>query len=186
MNISKDLATAIPRRNYITEIYSLGGSITASLLAGSSSRFRSRSGNININLLPTYDTQVPISASGSRVNTETQSGDTLVHIDDSLLEASRSSDPAASLHSKHQSTSGSVLLHYPNSWEGTVNWQSTNGTVKFLGDSFDLVRGGQHFVEVNRKEGTCYSEVETVSGNAVFAAGVEIPENELPNIYPIQ
>lgn len=69
--------------------------------------------------------------------------------------------------------------------EGTVSWQSINGTVKFLGDGFDLVRGGQHFVEVNRKEGTCYWEVETISGNAIFAARIEIAANEVPIIYPV-
>lgn len=116
----------IPDRDYRTRVESSSSSVSGTYIHGSTTIFQTNSGSIHADVLPYY--AKPDEASTLR--TETSSGTTNL----CLLPPFKQAGSAISrLHSHHLSTSGSINLAYPQEWEGTIEGETTSGSINLKG-----------------------------------------------------
>lgn len=84
-----------------------------------------------------------------------------------------------SLKSHHSTTSGSVKVHYPEAWEGTVHGKAVSGNVVFKGEGLRILkaRKGPGFKEMLAQRGAvegregCSVELNSLSGGLGFNVG---------------
>lgn len=192
-----------PPRNYITKVHSEAGRISGSFYLGSESEFRSTAGGIRISVLPVLET-----GSEDRSNifdTHTTSGTTEIEVLDPMFITLLKSEPyppigdqdpyllppmspdvatekeakLRSLASKHDSTSSSVRVMYPKSWEGTLKAETLTGYIEARGEGVRIVRQKKGWAgnEVVARKGVddddegCLVEMSAISGMLDFAVG---------------
>ncbi len=128
-------ATAIPNRDYRVSVKTVSGSIRGSYLHGSSSSFDATSGSIAATLVP-YG---PVSRDSS-IRTHSQSGETRLTVCPSMTEPDA---PMRNLRSSHRYASGSLRLHFPATWEGTIEGRTMSGSVHVDWEGVRIVRQGR-------------------------------------------
>ena len=134
----------ITKREYTSRVETHSGSIRGSYILGSKSSFSTYSASIEVDVLP-YSADL----FDSRLRTSTHSGHTRVLLLSPYTTDSSFSDSAKaqkyndgiidSFHSSHKTTSGSVSLIYPQEWQGTIDCQSTSGSLKVHGKDVDVI-----------------------------------------------
>ncbi|EGX90381.1 hypothetical protein CCM_06801 [Cordyceps militaris CM01] len=173
----------IPPRDYLVKLATTSGGITGNLLIGSSSKFSSVSGDLELNLVPVLDERWLHSSWRPLLKTETTSGNHRVQVADpqfvaipdklnpperpTLPEDRKGKDHPetkrrrmaenarglTALESRHSSISGNLHLYYPASWEGTFSADAMSSDIS--------VRGKD--VVVDKKKGGFVGK--TVSGH---------------------
>ncbi|QIW95494.1 hypothetical protein AMS68_001012 [Peltaster fructicola] len=159
----------LPKREYDTTVESTSGSISGSYIHGTHSTFRCQSGAIVATIIPFN------SSAGSQLRTSTGSGSTSLQIltpyDGGALKH---------MHSKHDSTqgSGSIVLRYPDEWEGILIAMATSGSIIVHGHNVKtdrVIDVLSSFKKVVGRKGVGGSlvEVSTRSGSIDLGIGVE-------------
>ncbi|KAG5978573.1 hypothetical protein E4U56_000008 [Claviceps arundinis] len=180
-----------PARDYVVELTSVSGSIEAQVVMASRGIFRSEAGDLRLELLPfllgSRDDGV------SHLETSTTRGRTTVFMLEPLYGNAPVADDAASimacfelantirspssnlagLRSSHRSTSGSIMVSYPQSWIGKFSAE-TWGKLSITGPSVTITRsntGGPTAVEGLNGEGTSFIRMHNNSGDLALHVG---------------
>lgn len=178
----------IPPRHYDVDVHSTSGDIRAALVYGggdAGAAFHTVSGDISADLLPMvdWDARMPT----TRLATAATSGDTEVCVlepcwigeDDGGPWSSNPAGGQALVHhqSTHQSMSGDISLFYPQSWEGELSAESTNGSLRAHGPRVRITgrsRGWPKRLYARRgDEQSSFIRAKTVSGDLDAAIGEE-------------
>ncbi|OAA71786.1 hypothetical protein LEL_09021 [Akanthomyces lecanii RCEF 1005] len=82
---------------------------------------------------------------------------------------------------RHTSNGGNLLVTYPDSWTGLINWQGTeSGRVSFIADEITILRQwGSPIKHIEARRGTGRSVVnlDNQGGAVILAIGREIAQN---------
>lgn len=165
--------TAIPLRDYQSEIASHSGSIDIVIPHGSNSTLRSLSGDISAALHPCGDPSTLKSSLSSRVN----SGSTRITIHPSRTDPTT---PLRKFSGSHHQQSGSLQLHYPAQWEGDITGETMTGTVHIDWPGLDVIsddRTGWVNRRIVARKGDAKGEAEgklefgTMSGDVDLTGG---------------
>ncbi|RSM09693.1 hypothetical protein CEP52_003961 [Fusarium oligoseptatum] len=167
---------SLPPRDYIVNIGTASGDITADVATSSHARFESQSGDFKLRILPILD-----SSTNPALETDTKSGTSEVTILEPLWITATGGDktppPALSaLKSKHDSISGTIKLQYPSSWEGHVSAQTVSGSQDVRGRGLEVTHEGGPFARRTRGrkgDGNSQMDVSSVSGDEYVLVGEE-------------
>ncbi|KAJ4308164.1 hypothetical protein N0V84_012262 [Fusarium piperis] len=163
---------SFPLRDYVVNIGTASGDITADVAASSRARFESKSGDLNLCVLPVLD-----SSTNPMLETDTKSGTSKVTILEPLWTKTEAASPALSaLASKHDSISGTIKLQYPSSWEGYVSAQTVSGGQDIRGRGLEVTHEGGPFARRTRGrkgDGNSQMAVSSVSGDQSVLVGEE-------------
>jgi hypothetical protein len=121
----------IPERDYQVYINTTVGSVDATLIHGSRTEINSVAGAVTADLVPYKSGDY-----ASTMNTNTQSGQTKVTL---RTPYKAKGVPMTGLTSVHQTTSGALLVTYPQEWIGHVNGTSLNGALNLEGKDLELL-----------------------------------------------
>ncbi|KXJ86704.1 hypothetical protein Micbo1qcDRAFT_236770 [Microdochium bolleyi] len=184
-------SSKIPRRNYAVTIKGTSGTIGARLVQGSNTYIRTTSGTLDLTFLPVidvgkYSPKIPVSLEASTTSS---------HIDLKILDpvwfgtgsSSTADVPVASgggqvldmLKASYKTTSGSVSLRYPQSWEGELHAATTSGSIEVRGRDVQKISYDKGWVgqEILVRKGAAGSgtrtEVRTMSGSVKAVLGLE-------------
>ena len=111
----------VPKRDYRITMESKSGAISGTLLHGSSTTLMSGSGSITATVYPIGDPN-----NKSMISTESVSGNTHLTIMPSLTKPDY---PLRRLFSDHRVITGSIILRYPDTWEGDIVGKYLSGSV---------------------------------------------------------
>lgn len=185
----------LPPRDYRVDVYSTSGTVHAALAFSSSCSIHTTSATVNADLLPLLDSS--LAEGGSRqvsLETHTTSGSMTLNIADPLwIDAKAGSyvalgpDAAGqaahawrSLTSRHSSTSSSLRVFYPASWEGDIDLGTLSGSMSLKGKDVKLIRAGKDWPGVKKAvkarkgpEGGSTMTVRTTSGSITVQVGPE-------------
>ena len=140
-------ADNIPNRDYKTRVETRSSSIRGTYLMGSSAVFTSESGSKDIDIIPCLCSDTDgVATPSATLRTEARSGSTKV----TLLSPSKPSSSSSwygsgkeplidHLSSTHHSASGSLSLVYPDEWTGTIDGESSSGSIKIAGKDVKIV-----------------------------------------------
>jgi len=132
--IDRDVSK-IPDRDYRVAVKTASGSIRGDYLHGSSTSLRSLSGSTEATLAP-YG-QI---AQATNILTDTQSSSTRL----TVLSSLNSPDtPMRNLYSSHKSTSGSLGLHFPSTWEGEIEGETMSGSLRVAWEGVRIIKDGR-------------------------------------------
>lgn len=164
---------SLPPRDYIVNVGTASGDITAEVATTSHARFESQSGDFKLRILPVLEWET-----SPALETDTKSGTSQVTILEPLwITAAGDETPALStLKSKHSSISGTVKLRYPSSWEGHVSAQTVSGSQDIRGRGLEVTHEGGPFARRTRGrkgEGNSQMDVSSVSGDEDVLIGEE-------------
>ncbi|KAI3317198.1 hypothetical protein HD806DRAFT_541456 [Xylariaceae sp. AK1471] len=131
------IGSGVPTREYITSVSTQSGSISGTFPLGSHTALESRSGSLGgIELVV-----MPINRSGSRrLKTVSRDGMQSVRVVDDDFWAVAKEAWWEGMVSRHESHSGSINVEYPDSWEGTIEVESENGSVSVTGRGVEIIR----------------------------------------------
>lgn len=192
----------IPPRDYRVNIQTTSGTIKGAIIFSSACRIHSTSGTSTVALLPVLDAAVATNNAAANLETATTSGNVKLQILEPLWYGSDSktylppappsppslprlgtldSAPPAfrCLQSRHASTSATIHLAYPASWEGDFDMGSLSGRIKVHGEGVKIIKAGDGwpgFEVLARKgaEGGGGAQVKSTSGNIdVVVGGME-------------
>ncbi|TGJ80690.1 hypothetical protein E0Z10_g8057 [Xylaria hypoxylon] len=155
----------IPRRDYLVDVKSTSGSLKGALAFSAGITVHSTASSIALDLLPVINIDKINARNPAQLETVTTSGGTAVRVlepkyfdgngkalgtttetsaghdtnDDKeiLTEASRVLD---CLEATHKSTSGSVGLRYPQTWEGVISAETTSGRLVARGKDLKIIK----------------------------------------------
>lgn len=138
----------IPLRDYLVDIKSTSGGIHGTLAFGEGIGLKSTASDIALDLLPVMNMTKISTSRPAQMETVTTSGTTAIRILEPLwFSENQSSDavalgpgPLNCLEAVHKSVSGSVGLHYPQSWEGELNAETTSGSLHVKGKDVKIVK----------------------------------------------
>lgn len=151
----------VPNRDYKTCVETKSASISGSYILGLSSSFHTKSGTTSLSILP-YD---PASYS-SFLYSESTSGTLNLEV---LPPHSSSGEDKSLSHLRwfHKSTSGTVNLVYPDDWEGSIDAETTSGTINLEGEDVHVgeVSGLLRRVIAERGDGDSRLDLRTASGD---------------------
>ncbi|MCJ1287521.1 hypothetical protein MMC26_006873 [Xylographa opegraphella] len=128
------LTSNVPVRDYQTDITSSSGSLHAGIVHGSRLNMQTSSGSITGVLSPygslDDDSHLTVSdGSGS--------------VDMTILSSiSNPGKPMRNFYSEYKCTTGSLRLHYPEEWEGTVEGETISGNIKTDWPGMRIIRNG--------------------------------------------
>lgn len=164
---------SLPPRDYVVNVGTASGDITAEVAASSHARFESQSGDFKLRILPVLE-----SSTSPALETDTKSGTSQVTILEPLwITAIGDETPALSaLKSKHSSISGTIKLQYPSSWEGHVFAQTVSGSQDIRGRGLEVMHEGGPFARRTRGrkgDGNSQMDVSSVSGDESVLVGEE-------------
>ena len=134
--------TGIPARDYVFSVHSTSGLIRTALAFGGladAAELSSTSGSIVADLLPVLDRARVTPRQPAQLKTSTTSGSSMVRVLEPLWVGDAPFSTAGGtpvldrLEANHRSTSGSVSLRYPQSWEGDLSARTTSGTLRASG-----------------------------------------------------
>lgn len=197
----------IPPRDYRSNIQSTSGSIRGSMAFSSAARIHTTSGTTEIELLPVLDIDSESAGYAdyaSNLETSSTSGTTKIRVLEPLwidgegryLPPSSLSSPSAPpspntntntntiprpfrcLQSRHSSTSSTLKIEYPGSWEGDLDLGTMSGSLKVSGEGVKVVKAGKGWPGVNMQllarkgdGGGSTGVVKTVSGSVWVGVG---------------
>ncbi|KAF6839208.1 hypothetical protein CPLU01_01946 [Colletotrichum plurivorum] len=91
--------------------------------------------------------------------------------------AAQDQPPMRSLKSSHTTISGSLKIHYPASWEGTIFAESVSGDIKLAGKGVKVTHKSTRWPRdaraVKGKAWSCEANLKTVSGDETLIVGEE-------------
>ncbi|EME50029.1 hypothetical protein DOTSEDRAFT_68777 [Dothistroma septosporum NZE10] len=124
---------AIAKREYITRVEGQSSSLSGSYILGALSSFHTASGSIDLDLLPRFDREQPLT-----LRTDTRSGHTKIKV---LTPQDYHGEPWSAAHTSHKttSTSGSIDVVYPQEWSGYIEGQSISGSIDVTGKDVEIV-----------------------------------------------
>ncbi|KAL8714234.1 MAG: hypothetical protein Q9220_001963 [cf. Caloplaca sp. 1 TL-2023] len=166
------LPAKIPaKRDYHSNIVTNSGTISASLVHGTHTYLRSDSSSIHVSLYPFgVDGDVR-----SEIASRVISGSTDITVHPSLSNATAR---LRNLHANHRAVSGSIRLHYPSTWEGTVEGHTTSGSIRVDWPGLQLTeeRGGWFDKRLRGVKGMGKGMLgfRAVSGSVSLMGGVEV------------
>ena len=146
----------VPARDYDTSVQTVSGSIHGSVVHGSKTSIRSRSGEVAIRILPFAADDYK-----STLDTRTDMGS---H-DVTLLSPQK--DPGTQmrrLESSHRTLSGSLRVEYPGEWEGELEGGTKSGSLNVGGKDVRIVERGTY--------GPIGGWVKAVKGNGESRCGL--------------
>lgn len=129
-------ADALPDRDYRTRVEAHSSSIKGNYILGSSARFETNSGGLDLRILP-FST-----AEASTLRTSSGSGHTTLELLSPYTAAEAlTGRPGVLDHvtSSHKSHSGSLHLTYPDEWEGVVDGESSSGSIRVRGEDVEIL-----------------------------------------------
>ncbi|RSL70002.1 hypothetical protein CEP54_002063 [Fusarium duplospermum] len=170
---------SLPPRDYMVNVGTASGDITADVAASSHARFESQSGDFKLRILPVLE-----SSTKPALETDTKSGTSQVTILEPFWTTTTTTTatgdkkrPALSaLKSKHDSISGTIKLRYPSSWEGHVSAQTVSGSQDIRGRGLEVTHEGGLFPRRTRGrkgDGNSQMDVSSVSGDEYVLVGEE-------------
>ncbi|KAI0402984.1 hypothetical protein F4802DRAFT_599498 [Xylaria palmicola] len=151
----------LPRRDYLVDVRSTSGAVRASLAFGAGATFRTTASNVVLDLLPVIDVDKLTPQNPAQLETVTTSGAVAVRVlepifygggegkapavgnataDGTGSPSSSSSRALDCLEARHKSTSGSIGIRYPQSWEGLLYAQTTSGQLVARGRDLKVTR----------------------------------------------
>jgi len=183
IRVSMPTAGRIPARDYISKIYSTSGSIEGKYLFSSLMYAESKSGSHGMTLLPYLTKEVKQqqirTVSLGSMDIEilepcyATSSDALGQEND-IIEQTRS-DYLSNLASVHRTTSGSIKLVYPDSWNGRLSASSTSGSIHIRGSGMHQIEGSDGWFNKHerweRGNGDGSIDIASTSGSIAFDIG---------------
>ncbi|KAK3073737.1 hypothetical protein LTR53_004434 [Teratosphaeriaceae sp. CCFEE 6253] len=166
--------TAIPDRDYQTRVTTRSGTISGTFVFSSVASFTSRSGALALDLLPYFDRRLDERVTAS-LRTESGSAATTLR----LLDPVRYADTPVTniLRSIHKTSSGSLNLVYPQSWEGAIQGGTRSGGISVVGRDVTVFyegrlgeQGGKRVV-ARKGYGDSHLDFVTGSGAATLRMG---------------
>ncbi|KAF1816553.1 hypothetical protein P152DRAFT_446195 [Eremomyces bilateralis CBS 781.70] len=159
LSMSAVSALHIPNRDYAVNVHSNVGSISGYYFFGSTARFTTQSGSISTTLLPVLPPSSQAHEADMELKTWTKSGHQNAHLANPIaLSSNGEHSPVEkwrNIRSKHETLTGSISLHYPSSWEGTLKATTTFGSVQVLGDGIRII---------DQEDGIGHHKVKAVKG----------------------
>ncbi|MCJ1397991.1 hypothetical protein MMC11_001187 [Xylographa trunciseda] len=128
------LISSVPVRDYQADLSSSSGSLHAGILHGSRLNMHTSSGSITGVLSP-YGSL----ADDSRLTVADQSGSVDVTV---LSSISNPGKPMQNFYSEYKCATGSLRLHYPSEWEGTVEGDTMSGSIKTDWPGMRIIKNG--------------------------------------------
>ncbi|KAK0312844.1 hypothetical protein LTR01_002506 [Friedmanniomyces endolithicus] len=132
----------IVERDYQTSVQTYSSSIQGTYIFSSSASFDTKSGSIEIDLLPYLDDDALRHAPSvsSSLRTESGSGHTELSL---LPPVKHTSAVIKHLQSSHYSASGALDLVYPQAWEGAIEGATRSGGIKLEGKDVKVYYDGE-------------------------------------------
>jgi hypothetical protein len=124
----------IPKRDYETFISAASGAISGNYIHGSDTRVTTKSGSINVKILPYAAADAPsVLVTGTNVGRQ----------DIELLEPYTGKGKRMTmLRGEHTSQTGALIIRYPAQWEGAIEGSTKTGSLSLRGDVRVIERGG--------------------------------------------
>ena len=126
--------TDVTDRDYRTEISTSDGSVDVTLVHGSRTFIRSINGQVNANLYPYGHND-----SRTDIETHCNSAAQTIVLHPSL---SHPDDPLKKLYGFYHADSGSLNLHYPAQWQGTVTGTIASGSLNVDWKGLKVIKDG--------------------------------------------
>ncbi|GAB7345108.1 hypothetical protein MBLNU457_3506t1 [Dothideomycetes sp. NU457] len=166
----------VPARDYISKVHSTSGSIHGSLIFSSLMYTESNSGSLGVALLPYLTKGVT-----HQIKTVT-TGSTDVRVLEPYYETSlfagndtieqTTSEYNTHIGSVHHTTSGSIKLVYPDSWNGRLSASSTSGSIHIGGRGMHQIEGSDSWYNNHqvweRGKGDGSIDIVSTSGSITF------------------
>ncbi|KAK3070208.1 hypothetical protein LTR53_010856 [Teratosphaeriaceae sp. CCFEE 6253] len=150
----------VPKRDYSVSINSHSGSIGGSLIHGRKTSVVCHSGSVTLSF-----TLSGANTDASTLSTLSESGySDITVLSPGLL--SMASTSIKQLSSTHATKSGSLSLHYPSDWEGTIEGRSQSGGLTLHGQGIEIVQQGPHYVYAKKGSGSSHLSFTSASGSA--------------------
>ncbi|KAI1748507.1 hypothetical protein F4782DRAFT_355290 [Xylaria castorea] len=149
----------IPRRDYLVDVKSTSGAVHGAFAFGGGITVHTTASDVSLDLLPVIDIDRSTTQNPAQLETVTTSGTIGVRVlepvffddddgkalaidggDNDARLADMASRALDCLEAKHKSTSGSIGLRYPQSWEGLLYAQTTNGRLVAKGKDLKIVK----------------------------------------------
>lgn len=161
-------STAVPLRDYQSDITSQSSSIDIVIPHGSTSNLRSLSGSVSAALHPCGDPAIR-----SSLSSNVASGATRITVHRSRTHPT---SPLRKLYASHHQQSGPLRLHYPAQWEGTIAGETMSGAVRIEWPGVDIISDDrigwvQRRIVGKKGEGEGQLEFGTLSGNVDLTGG---------------
>ncbi|MCJ1382572.1 hypothetical protein MMC17_005685 [Xylographa soralifera] len=164
------LVSSVPVRDYQTDISSSSGSLHAGIILGSKLNMQTSSGSITAVLSP-YGSL----ADDSHLTVSDGSGS----VDTTILSSiSSPGKPMRNFYSKYKSSTGSLRLHYPKEWEGTVEGETLSGSIKTDWPGMRIIKNGDRYGHYYNKKfkgvvghGDGLLQFECISGSVGLFGG---------------
>lgn len=181
-------ACVFPPRNYAASIETTSGDIDADVAVTLEGKFHSQSGDLNLNLLPSFNEAIYRNSYVMlNLETTTKSGDISVNIDEPVwFHVPAANDPKGPedefpiRKSIHKSVSGDMRLVYPSSWIGCFSAHTISGKQKIRGKGLEITKSGNRYSRViEGKKGSVYAsnmQIDSISGDQDVLIGEEIDE----------
>jgi DUF4097 and DUF4098 domain-containing protein YvlB len=152
----------LPNLRYSHSVKSVSGGINLALPFTTASTITSNSGGINARLTPVHIE----GAKAGTISTKTLSGKVDVQV-----EEPRGGGKLDRLFSKHESTSGTQTIQYPQAWEGSLAARSAAGTVTVEGKDVRVRKGKKGIVEGTKGKGKSRLDAKGMSGGIRVVIG---------------
>jgi len=151
-----------PERDYRVSINSSSGLVGGHILHGGMTSIFSNSGRIEVQITP-----YAADAYASTIRTSTMSSVQNISM---LSPANELGVSIKNMSSFHTSTSGSLTLHYPKEWEGTIEGHTESGSLQLHGGNLDIIRQNStnkvgHYVLAKKGKGNSTLSFQTGSGS---------------------
>ena len=164
------LKSRVPVRDYQTDIASSSGSLHAGIIHGSRLNMQTSSGSITGVLTP-YGSL----ADDSHLTVSDGSGSVDMTILSSISDPGK---PMRNFYSVYRCTTGSLRLHYPKEWEGTIEGETLSGSIKTDWPGMRIIKNGNdHYFSKKFKgvvgHGDSLLQFECVSGNVGLFGATE-------------
>ncbi|MCJ1417946.1 hypothetical protein MMC32_004291 [Xylographa parallela] len=128
------LTPSVPVRDYKTDISSSSGGLHASIVHGSRLNMQTSSGSIRGVLFPYGSLD-----DDSHLTVADGSGSVDMTILSSISDPGK---PMRNFYSEYKSLSGSLRLHYPREWEGTVEGETLSGSIRTDWPGMRIIKNG--------------------------------------------
>ncbi|KAJ6782711.1 hypothetical protein PWT90_07598 [Aphanocladium album] len=188
-----------PERDYYSVVQTRMGNITAQLAMGSRTEFETVSGNTQVDLQPILGRQTRQSTRNLMLTTLSETGDSQIRIREPIWtdaikqpglneQAAVYREPWGNLDARHISSGGNMLITYPDSWTGRINWQGAESEqLSILGSGVTILRqwgSSIKHIEATRGTGRSVVNIDGQEGSVILAIGRDITQNDTEQLLP--
>ena len=156
----------IPHRDYRVDVKVRSASVSGMYIHGTRTNIESTSGSITADIQPCMTPDCL-----SRLITHSSSGTTSLRV---LSPRTGCIDPNH-LESRHEATSGSLDIHYPQQWEGMIHGKATTGSLTLKGRDIQVIKDDRNGPtrSIWARKGNGYSNLNcyTTSGSINLVVG---------------